>query len=196
MLDESAVEYLNWLETFMSECEMPDSLRTRVAAGCFAIALSHYHAIVVLLDSSMFASVFALVRCEFEAYVRGEWLARCATDAQVVKFSKNDEPPSIKEMLRQLESTPTFTENALTVIKHDSWGAMCGYNHTGGLHVAHWATGPVIEPNYTVEKIKEVLSFVEILGALVVVGLAALANNEGVAQAVLEKVHERTAVKS
>jgi hypothetical protein len=86
------------------------NLRVRVAASCLAIAQDHHHAIVVLLDHALFASSFALLRCEFEAYVRGEWLALCATDEEVEAFSNGDEPPPMRRMLEALENTAAFAE--------------------------------------------------------------------------------------
>ena len=195
-LDRGAVDYLNWLGHSISECELPASLRVRVAASCLAITQDHHHAIVALLDHALFASSFALLRCEFEAYVRGEWLALCATDIEVEDFSDGKEPPKIGAMLEALEKTPAFAEKILSSIKASSWSAMCAYTHTGGLHVQRWGTGLVIEPNYSSVEIQEALSFAEVIGALSVVGVASLANNEKIAEAVLAKVKERTGNRS
>lgn len=79
-----------------------------MSGGCLAIAQDHHHAIVVLLDSKLYASVFALVRIAFEAYVRGEWLGLCATDAAVKKFLRGKEPLKIDVLLEALEKTPAF----------------------------------------------------------------------------------------
>ncbi len=191
-LDSSAADYLNWLGRSIHECEMPGNLRVRVAASCLAIAQDHHHAIVVLLDHSLFASSFALLRCEFEAYVRGEWLALCATDEEVEAFSKGEEPPKMGRLLESLEKTPAFAEKILSRVKANSWDAMCAYTHTGGLHVQRWGTDEAIEPNYEPGEIQEVLSFAETFGALAVVGVAYLANNDKVAEDVLAKFKERT----
>ena len=191
-LDQGAVDYLNWLGHSISECEMPSSLRVRVAASCLAIAQDHHHGIVALLDHGLFASALALVRCEFEAYVRGEWLALCATDAEVEAFSEGKEPPPMAKMIGALEGTEAFAEKVLSHVTASSWSAMCAFTHTGGLHVQRWGIGNAIEPNYDVAEIKEALSFAEVFGALAVVGVASLANDETTAEAVLEKVKERT----
>jgi len=191
-LDSSASDYLNWLGRSIHECALPGTLRVRLAAGCLAIAQDHHHAIVVLLDHSLFASSFALVRCEFEAYVRGEWLALCASDVEVEAFSKGAEPPPMGKMLEALEKTPAFAEKILSRVKANSWSAMCAYTHTGGLHVQRWGTGDAIEPSYDPGEIQEVLSFAETFGALAVVGVAYLANNDEIAEDVLTKFKDRT----
>ena len=186
-----ANDYLNWLGRTIHECVLPANDRVRSAAGCLAIAQDHHHAIVVLLDHNLFASSFALLRCAFEAYIRGEWLARCATDAEVAKFISGEDPPPPRLLIERLEQTPAFAEKVLSRIKGNSWDAMCAYTHTGGLHVQRWNTAEAIEPNYSPVEIQEVLSFAETVGSLAVVGVASLANDQQVAEKVLSKFKAR-----
>ncbi|NKE65362.1 hypothetical protein RAMLITH_05975 [Ramlibacter sp. RBP-2] len=191
-LDSGAVDYLNWIGRSIHECDLPANSRVRAAASCLAIAQDHHHAIVVLLDHSLFASSLSLVRCEFEAYVRGEWLALCATDDEVEAFTQGAEPPPMRTLLEQLEQTPAFSAKVLSKIKANAWKAMCAYTHTGGLHIQRWVTEEAIEPNYSADEIQEVLSFAETVGSLAVVGVAYLANDDKVAESVLAKFTERT----
>jgi hypothetical protein len=187
-----ANDYLNWLGRTIHECVLPANDRVRSAAGCLAIAQDHHHAIVVLLDHNLFASSFALLRCAFEAYIRGEWLAVCATDAEIAKFISDKERPGPKSLIERLEQTPAFAEKVLSRINTDSWNAMCAYTHTGGIHVQRWNTADAIEPNYSPAEIREVLSFAEAVGSLAVVGVASLANDQQVAEKVLSQLKART----
>jgi hypothetical protein len=173
-------------------------VRTQLSGtpGCLAISQDHHHAIVVLLDHSLFASSFALLGCEFEAYVRGQWLALCATDHEVKAFSNAEKPAEIGKMLEALEATPAFSEKIISRIKANSWRAMCAYTHTGELHVQRWGTDDATEPNYEVGEIQEVLSFAETFGALAVIGVACLANADKIAEDVLNKFIERTGNES
>lgn len=190
-LDASAVAYLNWLGESISECEMPGTLRVRVAGSCFAIAQEHHRAIVALLDHQIYSSSLALRRCQFEAYVRDEWVSLCATDSQVEAFASGEEPPPIKKMISVLEETPTFSDKILGRIKTNSWNVMCAFTHTGGLHIQRWGAGNVIEPDYDDEEIQIALSMAEIFGALGVVGVAYVAGADHVAEQVWRKVRER-----
>jgi hypothetical protein len=190
-LDAGAVDYLNCLGLSISECEMPGTLRVRVAGSCLAIAQEHHRAIVALLDNKIYSSSLALLRCQFEAYVRGEWLCLCATDAQVEEFASGEEPPPIKQMISALEDTPAFSDKILGKIKINSWDVMCAFTHTGGLHIQRWGTGNVIEPDYDDEEIQVALGMAEIFGALSVVGVAYLAGADHVAEKVWQKVRER-----
>lgn len=193
VIDASAVEYLNWIGAAIHECDLPATSRVRAAAGCLAIAQDHHHAIVILLDHDRLASAFSLVRVSFEAYVRGEWLALCASDAEVDAFLEGVEPPKFRILLEELERTDAFKEQVLSQMKAQSWVAMCAYTHTGGLHVQRWNTPGAIEPNYDDVELREVLSFAEIIGSLAVIGVAWLAESAGVAEAVLAKLKERRA---
>ena len=191
IIDAAATEYLNWIGAAIHECDLPATNRVRAAAGCLAIAQDHHRAIVVLLDHNLFASSFALIRVALEAYVRGEWLARCATDDNVDQFVGGDEPPSFGKLLEALEKTEAFQAQVLSRIKANAWSAMCAYTHTGGLHVQRWNTAEAIEPNYSEEEVREILSFAETIGALAAVGVASLTNDVPVAEKILARLKER-----
>ncbi len=183
----AAFAYIEWLNGLVHDCELPGSLRSRIAASCFGIALDHHHAIVVLIEGRRYASSFALVRCALEAYVRGSWLLLIASDKEVEKFSEGWEPPSFGCMLNKLDSIPTFPSEKISQIKAKSWGVMCGYTHTGGLHVQRWVNKDSIEPNYLAEEINEVLLFAETIGSLSIIGIANLARNDRISEVVLAK---------
>lgn len=191
VVDSTAVDYLNWIGAAIHECNMPATVRVRAAASCLAIAQDHHHAIVVLLDHERYASSFALVRIALEAYVRGEWLALCASDGQVDDFVRGVEPPKFGALLEQLEHTETFNEMILSKIKATAWKAMCAYTHTGGLHIQRWNTPGGIEPNYEEDEVREILSFAETIGALAVIGVATLAEDTAAAQKVLDRLRQR-----
>lgn len=178
--------YGEWMRVMVHERSLPAGDRVRAAGGCFAICQDHHHGIVVLLDARLYASCFALLRVAFEAYVRGEWLAQCATDAQVSEFLEGEEPPPINQLLSALESKEGFAEGRLSQIKKENWRALCGYTHTGGIHVQRWNTASGIEPNYAVSEIVEVLRFADIVVALSVLGVLTLANDADAALKVLE----------
>lgn len=188
---QDAGEFVEWLRVAVHEKIVPSNNRTRAAGSCFAIAQDHHHAIVVLIDHQLYASSFTLLRSSFEAYVRGQWLALCATDAEIEKYLCGWEPPKIGELLNAVEKTPGFSEKVLSRAKSQGWKTMCGYAHTGGIHVQRWNTADGIEANYSSEEVLEVLVFAESMGAMSVLGIAEMANDEDLALRVLIKVKER-----
>ncbi len=94
-----AERYVEKLRTSVHELIVPNNNRTRAAGSCFAIAQEHHHAIVRLVEWKLYAAAFALVRAEFEAYIRGEWLSHCASDSAVESFLRGKEPPKIDCLL-------------------------------------------------------------------------------------------------
>lgn len=187
----AANAYGEWLRRAVHGCELPHSSRVRASGGCLSIAMDHHHAIILLLESKLYASAFALVRISFEAYVRGEWLSLCASDAEVDEFLACKEPPPINQLLESIEKTTGFEELLLSAIKKRTWSSMCSYTHTGGLHVQRWITVDGIEPNYSKDELMEALKFADIIVALAVLGVLTIANDEAMAQKVLDRYKNR-----
>jgi hypothetical protein len=186
-----AAEYVEELRLSVHELDVPNNSRTRAAGSCFAIAQEHHHAIIRLSEWRLFAAAFALIRIEFEAYVRGEWLSQCASDLVVEAFLQGTEPPKIDCLLAELEMLDSFKENVLSQIKQESWKSMCAYTHTGGLHVQRWNTGEGIEANYSRDEVLEVVKFAEIIASLAVIGVARLAGDDKLALRTLEAFNKR-----
>lgn len=185
---QAADELVEWLRQAVHEQSLPPSNRAKASAACFGIAQEHHSAIVLLARYCLYASSFALLRVEFEAYIRGLWLSLCASDAEVEEFIAGSEPPKINDLLAAIEQTPSFSGKVLSHIKSENWKAMCAYAHTGGLHVQRWITSEGVEPNYEPDEVEEVLRFAELIAALSVIAIAQLTNNDVLAQRVLEKV--------
>lgn len=190
---EDANAYGEWLRLAVHERSLPANDRVRAAASCFSIAQDHHHAIVVLLEAGLYASCLALQRITFEAYVRGEWLALCATDSQVEQFLEGQEPPKMNDLLSALQRMDAFKEGKLSLIKERTWKSMCAYTHTGGLHVQRWNTSRAIEPNYSADELGEVLRFADIVATLSVLGVLSLMNDVQVAEKLLERFRARIA---
>jgi len=176
-----AGQYVETLRLLVHGLELPGTNRSRAAASCLGIAQQHHHAIVRLIEENLFASSFALLRVEFEAYIRGEWLSLCANDSIIEAFLKGKEPPKIDCLLSELEMLESFEGKELSRIKNNTWRALCAYTHTGGLHVQRWNTADGVEANYSREEILEVMTSAEMIASLSVIGIARLAGNENLA---------------
>ncbi|MBN1141911.1 MAG: hypothetical protein JXB25_08995 [Deltaproteobacteria bacterium] len=188
---KNAGTYVEQLRVSVDNLEVPNDSRTRAAGSCFAIAQELHHAIVRLIEWRLFAAAFSLVRIEFEAYIRGEWLSQCASDSVIDAFLQNKEPPRINCLLAELEMLESFNEKVLSQIKEKTWKSMCAYTHTGGLHVQRWNTEDGIEANYNRDEILEVLKFAEIIASLSVVGTARLAKDDALANRTFEAFKKR-----
>lgn len=190
---DSAMQHVEWLRIALHDKELPATLRVRASVSCLAIAQEHHHSTVLLIDHRLHASAFALMRVGFESYIRGMWLALCASEAEVECFLEGDEPPKLGVLLIALEQTEGFTEQVLSKIKCEHWSAMCAFTHTGGIHVQRWNTAEAIEPNYDLGEIAQVLFFAELIGSLSVLGVAEVANDVELASRVLAQVKSHIA---
>lgn len=169
--------------------EMAQNERNRAAAASFGIARDHHGAIVFLLKHAFYSSSFALVRCLFEAYLRGLWLKHCATDAQVKAHFGGANPP--QTMIAEIEATPAFTAGVLSRIKKESWSTICEYTHTGGRHLQRWQTANTIEPNFETAEIDECLNFADLFAALAALELVQLDKSKNSGEAVLALMKQR-----
>jgi hypothetical protein len=177
------------LNKLVWEVEIPQSPRTRAAAASFGIARDHHGAMVLLLKHTFHSSAFALLRCLFEAYLRGVWLRHCATDAQVEAHFSGEDPP--RTMIADIEATPAFASGALSRAKRANWDAMCQYTHTGGLHLKQWQTEKLIEPSFDAAELENGLTMAEKYAALASLELAQMRVNGDGGMAVLRLIQER-----
>ena len=159
-------DLINWLDRFIEGLSIPTNDRAIIVASCLDVALEHHKSIVLTTTASFHGSAFALIRIEFEAYIRGIWLSYCASDNEVERFKEKDRlDRTMDAMIADLERQEAFNVAVLSDIKHRSWKAMCSFTHTGRLQVVRRLTATEIAPNYPEE---------EIISALDVAGCAAL----------------------
>lgn len=184
-------EYGESLRRLVHEKNFPSTDRARASLGCLIIAQEHHHGIVVLLTHSLFASAFALLRPAFEAYIRGQWLSLCATELDVQQFLRGAEPPRPNTLIQSLESLEDLDNNFFSVVKRKSWDALCGYTHTGGIHVQRWQTSDGVEPNYSKEEVLEVLNFSDMIAGLSVLAVLREAGDDAAMITAAEVIQAR-----
>ena len=166
-----------------------------IVAGCQDVALEHHKSIVLTTNVQFHGSAFALVRIEFEAYVRGQWLRYCASDDEVERFKRDRLDKKFSKIIGDLESHEAFNVGVLLQIKQESWRAMNSFTHTGFLQVVRRVSATEIGSNYTEEEIVGTLDFADsiaILATLAIVNVAAgeLADREALAERLLERMKE------
>lgn len=190
-----AAELVDWIGRTLHEISMPSSVRARVAGACFAVAQQHHHALVLLLERTLYASAFALLRVEYEAYIRGVWHAHCATEARCRKTFNGIKLPDIGVMLSAIENLPGFEEKNLARFHAGSWKTMCAFTHTGGLQIQRWITREAIEQNYTEEEVDEILRCANIYALKSAIGVAGLAGREDIVNRILQKISGELALE-
>ena len=183
-------ELIQWLDQHIDGIEISSEERPRIAAGCLDTALEHHQAILLLVSRSLFGSAFALVRLLFEAYIRGIWLHRCASDPELELFKAEKLDKKFGTFIEEIERIEGFEAGVLSDTKLKSWRAMNSYTHSGFIQIVRRNTASTIEPNYTEDEILEALNFVNAIGLLSALEISHLARSEELANSILEKAEE------
>lgn len=150
----------------------------RVAAALFLLCTEHQQAVHTLTAHGLIGSAFALLRPQFEAYVRGVWFHRCATDDQLNAFIKGDEPPKIGRLLSDISKVSDFNSESLIATKKGVWSVLNDFTHGGSVQVKARLTPTEITRNYKTEHIEGMLRWSSILSFLGYVGIASIADND------------------
>ena len=189
-----AVDLVEWIHTQIDELCVPADLRTRLSCAAYAICMEHHASIIWLLMHDLNASAFAILRLEFEAYVRASWMRECATGLWFKKFASDSEFPKIGTLVEQLERTEMFREKVISVFKENSWSNLCSYTHTGSLQIQRWITESSISPNYSDPEIAEAISCANAFGLLAAVGTSRLADDSELGLRLLERARLESVV--
>lgn len=143
-----AVEWLNEPNEFLESASFTANSRVRVSVGLLNLSLEHQGGIIALVDHQIFGSALALIRPQFEAYVRGIWYSKCASDDQVEHFLKGADPPKIRTLIELVEKYEGNNNNALSKLKAKVWPMLNDYTHGGARQVAARNSEEHIEHNY------------------------------------------------
>lgn len=143
-------------------------------------------AILVLVGEGLCGSALALMRLQFEAYVRGIWLAQCACDSEVDKAGQ-DEFPKIDRMIEALEKPGVLQSSILSTIKSGGWQALNSLTHTGYQQIGPRLNKDGIGSYFDDDQIRKALLWAEAWTILSAVGFAGLAKNDQLALALLSR---------
>lgn len=188
-----AKKLANWLAQQVDGIELHGGFRARLSGACFFVALDHHAALLLNAEQGLMPSALALIRCQFDAYLRGCWLAFIATEDQVEGFSKGVEPPKVWEIVRDLEEHPSFKAGVLTHVKEQTYSMMCDFNHTGIGQVSRNLTEEGIGRAYDDDEVVAAIHAASSWALLVVVALAGLARNEDLAKRAEQRAFQMVA---
>lgn len=156
--------------------------RLRVAVALLHLSLEHQTGIHSLVNLGVIGSAFALLRPQFEAYVRGVWYHRCATDAQVSSLIGGGRPPEINVLIEEIEKLEAFDEKLLSATKRQIWSNLNDFTHGGATQVKARCTMDEITQNYREEHIANLLTASATWSLLAGVALAAAVGAETLAR--------------
>lgn len=186
-------ELIQWLDEHVYDLNLIEDAhsRSRLAVSCFYVALEHHRAIVLLISHNLHGSARSLIRILFDAFIRGLWLYRCASDDDLEYFKKKDKlKKEIEERIKDIEERSGGDEMILSMIKSHAWSAMCSYTHTGMSQLSRYNSSEAIEPNFNEDEIIEALNFANVFGLQSALWMNSVSSNTDRLNVIGEKINE------
>lgn len=146
-----------------------------LAIGCFDVAIEHQAAIVLLGNSKLHGSSFALLRILAESVVRGLWLLHCATEVELAKFTRGQLDKSFAKLISEFEDHIGTPFGVLSKFKISAWNALNGFTHTGFHQVSRRHRPGRVESTYPEHEIAKAYGVAGALGLVAagqVIGLS------------------------
>jgi uncharacterized protein DUF6988 len=184
-LDTALAQSEQWMKERVSLTDgitFETTNRLRVAVALLHLSLEHQTGIHSLVNLGVIGSAFALFRPQFEAYVRGVWYHRCATDNHVSLFIGGEQPPKIDVLIAEIETLEAFDEKLLSATKRQLWTNLNDFTHGGTTQVKARCTMDEITPNYKEQHIANLLTGSASLSLVTGVALAAAVGTEALAR--------------
>ena len=157
--------------------ERSSGIRTTLLALFTSLALEHFRAIVILVESSVATgSAFALFRPLLESVTRGEWLYLCANDLEHEAFTRD--ALRFKSLPQLAAEVDTKSGLGSWLTKYtQSYTHLCDFTHGGLLAVGNRLTAEgSIEPNY---KESRIMLLLDNSARMIVLHFAILAKVDG-----------------
>ncbi|NWF37670.1 hypothetical protein F3F96_00760 [Mariprofundus sp. NF] len=170
-------EIASWLHNKIDGLSVPGHEKGRASASCFDVVFEHQQAFTILIDNKLYGSAFVLARSAFEAYIRGIWLNKCASDDQFRKFMNETLNPSLGKLISDVEELDGYSEGVLSTVKASGWSLLCSFTHSGFNQLSRRVTDEYIEPNYSDNDVIQIAGFVNSMALLAGVEVAILTGN-------------------
>jgi len=140
-----------------------------LSIALFDIAIEHSKAAVVLIENSLFASCYALIRPLLECFIRAGWIQYCASDEQIVRIREKDEFPHISlyrmfNSVEEVKDWPDTLSNFLKIALRN----MHSYTHGGSQLIARrYKNGDLVhaiddEELYGVKQLVSMIAFLSV----------------------------------
>ena len=178
-----------WISEQTSAMPLPSDRRARMALGCLDLALEHQAGICILAEQLLWGSVYALVRCMFDAFVRGVWLARCANDMDLEAFELAGlRGKPFSDLVDDVERVLGHSRGVLSKLRTSPWAIFSDSAIAGAEPATRLGDPPGTRRNYAAGDTEQALRLAAALGLLSATELASLSGNREVALACKARV--------
>lgn len=176
---ERQIQIIKWIELNLS-CPYENSEENiYLARLCFDLVIEHHASICKLYESNYYGSMFALIRVEYEALVKGFWLNHVASEECISKYKEEDVNIGFGTYIKLIESYLNTEEGALYTIKKQQYEIFSSFTHTGYQALVRRVNDTHIgSVNYKPSDIITVLKYSGIFSLLAAIQLAAMTENK------------------
>jgi hypothetical protein len=169
---EKSGRWLNRLSDLIDGLSFTTDFKNRVSASLFHLSIDHHGGVHTLVKSKLYGPAIALLRPQFETYLRGAWYNHCATEEQVDAFIHGAEPPRVNQQIADLVTKEGYKDSPLRELKDVVWNDFCDFTHGGIKQVGSRITDTEITQSYDLSDIARLLNSSAILSQLACVGMA------------------------
>lgn len=140
-----------------------NSPKMAIAVALFMQSLEHRQSVMLLLAHGARSSAAAMIRPTFEAYYRGIWALKVATEEQIQNiYGHPPRIPTLDTVLQQLRRNG----ETCTLAAYDSWKVAGDYVHSGPLQLSRWLSPNSIGPLHADSDALDMLELSDFCGLL------------------------------
>ena len=185
---EKSIGWREALNNRLHDLKPEANNRNRLAAGLYHLSNEHHYSIVESFTRNLPRSASALLRPQFEAYIRGLWIYNCTCEKYINEFSTEKKLDGIHKLIYELENLEEFKDKRLSNFKDKIYGTFCDFTHGGSIQTL-WSVcdkGSSIGSAYTPEQIEKLLDISNAIALKNAIAFAKLDNNEEVVKKICD----------
>lgn len=158
-----------------------------------SLVLEHHRSIIVLCENNLYSSASSLIRCIFEAYVKGLWFAEFATESDFEKLRSDSFNKDFYKLVNAIEAK---NKNGLKKAKELYWPNLNSFTHSGTAQLSRRVKDDQIVSNFGAEIIGQMLSFANTYAILSFGQIAEMSGDENAFKALSTIVDNHSDFKS
>lgn len=151
--------------------------RTKLGAGCLQLAQDHHASILLLVEKFYYSSAFALLRIQFDSFLRGVWILKLASDKEINTYKKDRLDIGINKLITIISTLVDYKDTEFKNISK-SLKTMNSYAHSGFAANLNHQDSNFIQPNHKKEDILNLIKFSNFFGILSSLEILQLSQNE------------------
>ncbi len=164
-----------------------------ITLGCLSSSLEYHSSLHLLFENRRHASATALLRPQFESYVKGIWFLYCSNDRDIRAAHKDTFQKKFHEIVDELVAKSAPGHEDIKTIKNSYWRILNGFTHTGQPQLARQFNGYNIQANYDDKFIISILNLGDFIAFRVFIELINI-SSEGANEDQIKNICKKTEI--